>query len=63
MLLKMDMTDWVQSIGVGVFVVFQGILSVFDSHENLGCCAVLSVMSVLVADDGGGVAGKLAMSL
>ena len=63
MLLKMDMTDWVQSIGVGDLVVFQGILSVFDSYENLGCFAVLSVLSVVIAVDSGGVAGKLAMSL
>ena len=48
---------------MGDFAVFQGIFSVFESHENLGCCAVVSVMSVVVAVDGGGVAGKLAMSL
>ena len=59
----MDMTDWVQSKGVGDLVVFQGILSVFDSHENLGCCAVFCVVSSVVVVDSGGVAGKLAMSL
>ena len=59
-LLSMDMTDWFQSISVGVF---HGILSVFDSHENLGCCcADFPVVSVLGFVDRGGVAGKLAIS-
>ena len=60
--LKMDMTDWFQSIVVGGLVVSQGILSVFDSHENLGVCAGLSALSEVVVDCGG-VSGKLAMSL
>ena len=63
-LLKMDMTDWLQSIGVGDLVVFHGILFVFDPHENLGCCCSgFSVVTVFVVIDSGGVAGKLATSL
>ena len=59
--LKMDMTDWFQSIVAGDLVVSQGILSVFDSHENLGGWTGLSAFSEVVGC--GGVSGKLAMSL
>ena len=58
--LKMDMTDWFQSMVVGGLVVSQGILSIFDSHENLGGWMGLSVFSEFVGI--GGVSGKLAMS-
>ena len=61
-LFNMDVTDWFQLMGVGDLVVFQGILSVFDSHENFSGCAFLSAVSIFVVGSGG-VAGKLALSL
>ena len=61
-LFSMDVTDWFQLMGVGDLVVFQGILSVFDSHENFCGCGFRSAVSIFVVGNGG-VAGKLALSL